>query len=284
MLNFEDLKPHKLNTFPPMNEVEYQELKNSILENGYDDRFPIIVWKGLEETEYGVIDGANRLRACIELNEVPLIDTFYAERVQHVVDFIIQTNVRRSLTAGQKAAVILDMEEVVREISGYGKVAKANAGANNLAKYNNPTDSEDLTSEVPGDLTSEDVLNEDVSNASEGIAKMAGVGASTIKRMKAIKKNSEELYDAVKDGSLSAKAVYEQIKESEAKAKAVQQGNDENYHFRSAATKLSKTLVEDAYKANKTFLLNECIKALKEQKELSLEDVNIKIEFKVVKS
>jgi len=102
--------------------------------------------------------------------------------------------------------------------------------------------------------------------------------------MKAIKKNSEELYNAVKDGSLSAKAVYTQIKESEAEAKAVQQGNDENYHFRSAATKLSKTLVEDAYKTNKTFLLNECIKALKEQKELSLEDVNIKIEFKVVKS
>ena len=280
MLNFEDLKPHKLNTFPPMNEVEYQELKNSILENGYDDRFPIIVWKGLGETEYGVIDGANRLRACIELNEVPLIDTFYAERVQHVVDFIIQTNVRRSLSAGQKAAVILDMEEVVREISGYGKVAKANAGISNFVQNQNEdiNDSADSTSEGHVTLTGE------VSNTSETIADMAGTSASTVKRMKAIKKNSEELYNAVKDGSLNANTVYKQIKESEEKAKAVQQGNDENYHFRSAATKLSKTLVEDAYKANKTFLLNECIKALKEQKELSLEDVNIKIEFKVVKS
>jgi len=280
MLNFEDLKPHKLNTFPPMNEVEYQELKNSILENGYDDRFPIIVWKGLGETEYGVIDGANRLRACIELNEVPLIDTFYAERVQHVVDFIIQTNVRRSLTAGQKAAVILDMEEVVREISGYGKVAKANAGISNFVQNQNEdiNDSADSTSEGHVTLTGE------VSNTSETIADMAGTSASTVKRMKAIKKNSEELYNAVKDGSLNANTVYKQIKESEEKAKAVQQGNDENYHFRSAATKLSKTLVEDAYKTNKTFLLNECIKALKEQKELSLEDVNIKIEFKVVKS
>jgi len=280
MLNFEDLKPHKLNTFPPMNEVEYQELKNSILENGYDDRFPIIVWKGLGETEYGVIDGANRLRACIELNEVPLIDTFYAERVQHVVDFIIQTNVRRSLSAGQKAAVILDMEEVVREISGYGKVAKANAGISNFVQNQNEdiNDSADSTSEGHVTLTGE------VSNTSETIADMAGTSASTVKRMKAIKKNSEELYNAVKDGSLNANTVYKQIKESEEKAKAVQQGNDENYHFRSAATKLSKTLVEDAYKTNKTFLLNECIKALKEQKELSLEDVNIKIEFKVVKS
>jgi hypothetical protein len=101
--------------------------------------------------------------------------------------------------------------------------------------------------------------------------------------MKAIKKNSQELYDAVKDGSLSAKAVYKQIKETEAVAKAKEEGNDDLYHFRSTAKILSKKLVEDAYKANKAFLEVECIKALQEQRELKLDDIDIEIEFKIVK-
>jgi hypothetical protein len=274
MLNFEELKPHKLNTFPAMSEVEYQELKQSILAFGYDDSFPIIVYEGYGDTEPGVIDGANRLRACIELDEVPLLQKFHGTTAD-AVEFILRTNKRRNLTAGQKAAVILDMQDVVDEINGNGKASQLK-GVSNL-KNQEVNESAESLGGVASDPT------DDSGRSSVILGEMAGAGATTVKEMKAIKKNSQELYDAVKDGSLSSKAVYKQIKETEAEDKAIEEGNDDLFYIRKIATKLAKTLVEDAYKEHKKLLFNACVKAIQEQRELKLEEANIKIKFKIVK-
>ena len=51
--------------FPMMTEEEYQGLKNDIAENG--QREPVVVWNDL------LIDGRNRMQACIELDREPRV-------------------------------------------------------------------------------------------------------------------------------------------------------------------------------------------------------------------
>ena len=52
--------------FPMMTDEEYQGLKNDIAENG--QREEIVVWNDQ------VIDGRNRMQACIELDREPRVN------------------------------------------------------------------------------------------------------------------------------------------------------------------------------------------------------------------
>ena len=271
MRDWTKLKAHKLNTFPSMKEDEYESLLDSMDENGYDDSFPIVVYKGLGDEEEAVIDGMNRLRACIELNEVPLIREFYGT-IQDAVSFILRTNERRSLTAGQKAAVILDMNDVVDEIQGYKKEAQQSG----LVQNQQSNDNEDFDRGVTSTPTEDTVRSADI------IADMAGTSASTVKHMKAIKNNSQELYDAVKDGSLNAKAVYNQIRDVEAKAKA-EQDNDDSYFLRKNAAKLVETSISSAAKYFKTEMYEGAYEALEKMKEDGTDFVDFDIQFVVTK-
>jgi len=113
MKDWKELKPHKLNQFPAMQDWEFEELKKSVAK-GFDKRMPIVVY--IEDNgDKGIIDGANRHRACLESNIIPLIREFYGT-YKEAMEFILKTNVRRNLSAGQKAAVVLDMDEVINEL------------------------------------------------------------------------------------------------------------------------------------------------------------------------
>ena len=66
MKDWKELKPHKLNQFPAMQDWEFEELKKSVAK-GFDKRMPIVVYVE-DNGDKGIIDGANRHRACVESN------------------------------------------------------------------------------------------------------------------------------------------------------------------------------------------------------------------------
>ncbi len=188
MKDWRELKPHKLNVFPPMQDWEFDELKMSILKNGYDSRQPIKVYVK-DEVPLGIIDGANRHRACLELNIIPYISHFYGSESE-AMEYILKTNVRRNLNAGQKAAVVLDMKDVVKKI----RKEASESRASNLPNSKNKK-------KVPRVRTA------------ESISKIANVSERTVAQAIKIKKVDPELYEAVKDGKISAKSAYNQIQD-----------------------------------------------------------------------
>ncbi|MDQ1254693.1 MAG: hypothetical protein QG646_3963 [Euryarchaeota archaeon] len=89
------------NLIPPMKPEELQGLKESIMNNGYDDLFPIITWNNI------IIDGHNRYSICRELNiEFPILEKEFDSRFE-VINWIINNQLnRRSMTSEQRTYLI----------------------------------------------------------------------------------------------------------------------------------------------------------------------------------
>lgn len=118
-MNLTELAVHPVaSIFPMMSDDEYQGLKDDIDANGQQE--PIIVW------QKQVIDGRNRLKACVELELKPVwvaIDDD-ADPVQYVLSHNLH---RRHLTESQRAMVgarlrdIYDQQAAERRQSGLKK-------------------------------------------------------------------------------------------------------------------------------------------------------------------
>ena len=91
--------------FPMMDGQEYEQFKADIAANG--QRRPIVVWKAM------LIDGRNRLRACIELGITP--ETMELPDGADPVQWIISENIhRRHLSASQRATFAAEIETIGR--------------------------------------------------------------------------------------------------------------------------------------------------------------------------
>ena len=123
MINFETLKKHKLHRQPEMSKVEYKRLVESIKKNGYDDYFPIMIYKGVHDTEPGVIDGMMRLKACLELNVIPLL-RYFSGSYEDIVNLVKKTEQRTSISEQEYKAAALKMKEVAKEMKLAEKKAK----------------------------------------------------------------------------------------------------------------------------------------------------------------
>tara|TARA_B110000971_G_C19912004_1_gene454986 strand:- start:21 stop:455 length:435 start_codon:yes stop_codon:yes gene_type:complete len=123
MIDFQTLKKHKLHCQPEMTKVEYKRLVESIKKNGYNDKFPIMLYKGRGETEPGVIDGMMRLKACLELDVVPLLQ-HVSGSYEDVVEFIKKTEQRASISEQEYKTAVLRMKEVAKEMKLAEKKAK----------------------------------------------------------------------------------------------------------------------------------------------------------------
>jgi hypothetical protein len=103
-VNLTELQVHPVaSIFPMMSDEEYQGLKDDIEANGQQE--PIIVW------QKQVIDGRNRLKACVELELKPVwiaIDD-EADPVQYVLSHNLH---RRHLTTSQRAMVGAKLRDI----------------------------------------------------------------------------------------------------------------------------------------------------------------------------
>ena len=245
MKDWKELKPHKLNQFPAMQDWEFEELKKSITK-GFDKRMPIVVY--IEDNgDKGIIDGANRHRACLESNIIPLIREFYGT-YKEAMEFILKTNVRRNLNAGQKAAVVLDMDDVISEL-----VEAANSRQGSRTDLNFGAEGQQ-------------------GRTSEIIANMANVGRRTVNRAIAIKEADPELYEHVKQGNVSASAAYDRVKEREIEA-------DERLSMQRRAKQLLKKAVAQALEDQKDELYQLALQTVEDTYSNGLSEIEFKLKI-----
>lgn len=105
-----------------MKPEEFQGLKESIMNNGYDDLFPIITWNNI------IIDGHNRYSICRELNiEFPILEKEFDSRFE-VINWIINNQLnRRSMTSEQRTYLIGKryQEEKKKNVNQKEKIAQS---------------------------------------------------------------------------------------------------------------------------------------------------------------
>ena len=89
------------NLIPPMKPEEFQGLKESILNNGYDILYPIVIWNNM------IIDGHNRYSICKDLDiEFSVSEKKFNDRFE-VINWIINNQLnRRSMTSEQRSYLI----------------------------------------------------------------------------------------------------------------------------------------------------------------------------------
>lgn len=86
--------------FPMMSEDEYQGLLDDIHQHG--QRQPIVMWQGM------LLDGRNRLRACLELGIEPLLKEL--DEDDDPVAFVCSVNVhRRNLSTSQRGLIAAEL-------------------------------------------------------------------------------------------------------------------------------------------------------------------------------
>ena len=243
-LNWKEYKKHVINQFPPMSDVEFNELKES-LKKGFDNTMPIITYQGVDDKMAGIIDGANRHRACVELGIIPIFRQFYGT-YEEAMAYIFKTNVRRNLLAGQKASIILDTDGIVAKLMEEGATrSKAN-----------------LVSSTDGLPVGHQ------GKTAQKLADMAGVGRDSINWTKKVKQHDPALYHHVKEGSISAKSAYNQIQER------IAQGDAELGNQRRAKA-LLKDALQNAIADVKDDFYAEILKRINDG------DGNPKVEIKI---
>ncbi len=89
------------NLIPPMKPEEFQGLKESIVNNGYDILYPIVSWNNI------IIDGHNRYSICEEFGiEFSVSEKKFSNRFE-VINWIINNQLnRRSMTNEQRSYLI----------------------------------------------------------------------------------------------------------------------------------------------------------------------------------
>lgn len=94
------------NLFPPMGEVEFNELKESIKQNG--QREPVVLFQG------SILDGRSRDKACRAIGK-NVRSTHFGGNETDALKYVFDINFhRRHLTTSQKAAVVAEYADLVR--------------------------------------------------------------------------------------------------------------------------------------------------------------------------
>ncbi|GGK33152.1 hypothetical protein GCM10010965_27480 [Caldalkalibacillus thermarum] len=196
----ESLRLHEsVGIVPEMSLEEWEELLESIREKGI--QVPV---HALEDGR--VLDGRHRLKAAKELG-IREIDVIYHDMNDiEAIEFVRNTATkRRNLTPSQKAAIVLEAEDLCKKIAE----AKRLNSLSNLKQG----------SRIP------DVAQGPKGRTNEILGELAGVSGTTIKRVKKVKEKSPELFQKIKENKIAAKTAYKQVTGKNPKNES---GNDDN--------------------------------------------------------
>lgn len=169
------------NVMPPINELEYRQLETSIIDNGFLNSCPIVTW------EEFIVDGHNRYEICkkhnIKFSHI-VLDTNVYKTNSDVIKYIIDTHLnRRNLTSAQKISIVYKYKDIIEY------KAKMNM------KIGGKGD------QIEGSI-----------NTRKELAKMAGVGESTLRNFEVvIKSGNKSLIQQMMSGEESIYGVYKKI-------------------------------------------------------------------------
>lgn len=161
--------------FPMMSEKELGELADDIAANGLIE--PVVLYHG------EVLDGRNRLAAC----ELAGVEPHFAEvdgNVPSPTIYVLSKNLhRRHLTQSQKGAIAAEAIPMIQEETQKRRMSNLK----NQEHTSNPQ-------------------NCGNGSAASIAAKAVGVGTRTVESAIAVQKESPELFERIKQGSISADA------------------------------------------------------------------------------
>jgi ParB-like chromosome segregation protein Spo0J len=216
--------------FPLMEEAELQQLADDIRAHG--QREPVVL------LNLAVLDGRNRLLACERAGIQPLFTHRTDGQVPDAVAYALAANIyRRHLTPSQRAAIAAEASLLVeeqrarerqREHAGTAPGRARNtqrpralsdsaagrevAAAESLAPEDAGRQSGEGTGNPPSVPSSSSEPPAKKGKAAERVAAIAGVGARTVERAKAVKESAPELLDQVKAGDLTLRAAEEEVR------------------------------------------------------------------------
>lgn len=172
--------------FPPIEGDEFTRLVESIKERGQDN--PIVLTANGE-----VLDGRNRLRACEAAGVEPQFTRYGGS---DPVDFVRRQNLRRrDLTPSQKAAIALELDLMSEQAKAKERQSLAGQSfGRGLAEKVSPRGDEAISAPDPN-----------AGRATARIAEYAGVGRTTVERVKRVKDEDPEMFERIKSGEVSAK-------------------------------------------------------------------------------
>jgi hypothetical protein len=199
----QELKIHPYATvFPEASAEDYQSLKQSM--NKHGQRIPIVLLGG------EVLDGRTRYRAARELKIPPQFRQYcpVKDGPDPILWVMDQNLHRRHLTTGQKAAVAVELEKMIKQVQEQAEAANQAGKLKKTPTSNDPdpTDQETLVVDETKHPT-----------ALEQAAKQAGVSPRSVQDAKYLDKHDPERLDAVKSGKTSLHAATEASKADAAK-------------------------------------------------------------------
>lgn len=185
---------------PEMTEKEYLDLKTSIDEEGIRHAIDI-------NADNTILDGRHRVRACkslgIESIKYNRHDFSESEAIKFVVDTAVQ---RRSLSSTQKLDIVLNSEDVIKELVTRARDNKVNAMKEAHKENPNNRNSDSLAS------PDTQLLKTKKTDVNVELGKLAGVSKATVTRTKKIRKENPEGYEKIMNGESSVYEEYKKIK------------------------------------------------------------------------
>jgi hypothetical protein len=188
------------NLFPLMDAAELQALADDIKKNGQRDAIFYIFVAHQKRGREGVngapepdkvliLDGRNRLLACEIAGEAPWFNQWPGASEDDPIAFVLSKNLhRRHLTAEQRAAIVLQAEELS------GSLAKLQAEAQERKQANLAPKASREAIETRG-------------KTAAVIADKAKVSRATVERVQAATKNDPEALDAIAKGTTTSAKV-----------------------------------------------------------------------------
>lgn len=175
------MKKHKLNCYPEMTEIEFDKLKESMVKNGFDKTFPIIVY------QEAILDGYNRYRAAIITSTEPVFKHFEGSDYE-AIQFVVRSNMRRNLTASQLACVAVLNDEIFQIIQDETEKNRREKISENNGKK------ERSGNELPSRKNSDDA------KSSQKLAEVFGTNRTDVQIMSKLKTENKKLFDEVREG------------------------------------------------------------------------------------
>ena len=116
------MQRHKYNNLPEMSVEEFERLKEDIKANGFDSRFPIMMYQNT------ILDGWHRWLACEAVHVTPVLDQFDGNDLEAYL-FVLRSYNRRNLTPKQYAERAVENMEMLVEVR---KLMEAEAKENRI--------------------------------------------------------------------------------------------------------------------------------------------------------
>lgn len=177
------MKIHPLCDMMPISQPdEYEVLKANIEANGFDARFPIVLFEGM------ILDGRHRWRVCEETKTKPVTTDFEGTERDAAL-FVLRANTRRNLTTGQRAMCV---QALMPYIEGAAKERQEASRAKPGEKAGSRAVAKLPPRSGPPPAKSREVA-----------AKVAGVSPRSVQDAKSIAAASPEIAAKVKSGEVS---------------------------------------------------------------------------------